>query len=215
MRDAKLTNRWRQLDSVVAPRVRTTTPYLACHTGLFRTRCRWSLRGWWLRDRVLRPSQGHAEPERGALSLCARHADLAPVQLDDGAADVQAEAQPDVRASPRPHTRHLIGTLPDVLLLVAGETRSFVAHPDVGHCVGRLQSDLDRAIGWRELEGVAQVVGHHLTQAIRVGDDGNAQPLRERWTDNTSCAGIALLLDNCAHKRREVTGIQEQLQLAL
>src|SRR5258708_19090152 len=64
---------------------------------------------------------------------------------------------------------HAVEALPDVLLLSRGKSWSLVTYYDMCCLPLHLETNPDRFIGCRVLEGVGQVVAHHLHNAIGVG----------------------------------------------
>ena len=68
------------------------------------------------------------EPERRAFSRLTLTADRAAVAFDDGAADVETQAQPDTRPALLLDAWHAVESLEEVRLLLPRQPRPPVAH---------------------------------------------------------------------------------------
>ncbi len=94
---------------------------------------------------------------------------MAVVALDDGATDIEAQAQAVGRALVLGNARHAIEAVPQVFLLGGGEARAVIFHLKDSLMIFFMQPDLDAGVGGGIFEGVAQEVGHDLTDAVGVG----------------------------------------------
>src|SRR5690348_9418742 len=101
--------------------------------------------------------QREREPERRSLAGRALDADLSAVPLHDGATDVQPQAQADVRTAVGFDAADTVEAVPDVRALLVGQAGSLVAHPHACHPTLDPDTDLNRAVGRRVLDGVAHV----------------------------------------------------------
>src|SRR5579884_718420 len=106
--------------------------------------------------------QREGEPEGAALAGRALDADAAAVALDDGLADVEAEAQAGAGPALLLDAGHAVEAIPDVRLLGGGEAGAAVAHGHAGDAIREAQGGGDGGVGRGVFERVGQVVRHHL-----------------------------------------------------
>ena len=125
------------------------------------------------RGQALRLLERQREPERRALAFAALDADLAVHQVDQVAADRQAEA--GAAEAPRRRAVGLRERREQALSGLVRNADAGVANADVqAPRVVHADGDDDLA-AFGELDGVGQQVGQHLAQAVRIAAHGGGQ----------------------------------------
>src|SRR5579884_901688 len=111
---------------------------------------------------------GQGEPECCSLTGLAFYADLVMMQLDDDAADVEAEAQTSLSAASDFRVGDSIKSLEQVRHGFCRDAFPFVMHSDPRLALLLAQTHGDRAIFPRVLDGIRQQIADDLRNAFRV-----------------------------------------------
>src|SRR5690242_7090844 len=97
-------------------------------------------------------------------------------------------------------------------MFFSGKTRPLVADTNAGLAVSDLKADTYRLVFWRVFERIREIVGHHLTDTLRLGQHrrfvGRIQDNRSRWP------GESLIRDGFGDDCTQVTGPHSGLQYA-
>lgn len=120
---------------------------------------------------MARGRAGEPEPERGSLTRDALKTHLAPMSFDNTPTDVESQSKPDLGACLYRRVRDALIAFPDALLVLKRHTWAIVMDPNDEIRVARAHADLDGPSGRRVADGVREVIGEHLAQAICVGQD--------------------------------------------
>src|SRR3954469_12464473 len=112
---------------------------------------------------------GKLDEKGRAFALCARKADASAVGFDDVPRHGQSEACARYTASRGVSAEEF---RKDLMLLAGRDAHPLVANLDPDRAVLRLGGDLDDPSLWRILDRVRDQVSDHLTQAVRISEDG-------------------------------------------
>src|SRR5258706_13490651 len=115
----------------------------AAHITTWEHRPPLALLGWLLRF------QRQAEPKRRSLPWRTLDAHLSLMLLNDGATNIQSQAESDPSATLDLDPLGAVEAFPDLLLFLWRQPWSCIAHPQLRLLVSHLEADLDGAIRWR------------------------------------------------------------------
>jgi putative transposase len=165
-------------------------------------------------QRWLWDGERQAEPKRRSRASRTLDADLSLMLLNDGATNMQPQAQSDPAAALDLDSPGSVEGFPDALVFLWRQPWPRIAHPDTCLLVIYLEANHDGAIGWRIFEGIRQVVRHDLPEAMGIGH--HRHPLL-RWALQQNRAlqiDLALLLDRLADDGNQIRRCQAELQPA-
>src|SRR5579875_1802701 len=142
--------------------------------------------------------------------------------LNDGAADVEAQAQARRHACKWNDMRHLRESLKQGSLLIGRQTWPPVTYSQTREwslpilCYNR-QLDINRALSWGIFVSIAQIVRHHLANTVRIGvhPDGRLRRAKRLTTPNhTVGPANGHLINDVVHQRRQIHALHSHFQLA-
>jgi hypothetical protein len=113
------------------------------------------------------------------------------------------------------HRVDALEALPDPPALRLGNAWPFVAHAHVDPAATPLHPHLDWPVLWCIVEGVRQIVGRHLTDAIGIGQHRGEGECRPAQPDRARGSELPLLLDDVVHQGSQVTGLQMEGHVAI
>lgn len=126
---------------------------------------------------------------------------LAVMTFDDLSTDGQAQSQPHPRATLHLDALHPMEAIPDVFLFRKRDARTPITYSDTR--LMRLHTEVNshRLLGWRLFEGVGEIVGQHLPNAICIRHERHRMAGWQVQEDASGRGRLALFLNGFLNQR--------------
>src|SRR5215469_6755377 len=153
------------------------------------------------------------KPEGGPGTRVALQADLTTLALDELLAQVEAESQPSGRPTVGIRALASAELFPDLRLFFRGNARSMVAHLQARLACLDAEDDCDGAFRRRIFEGVRQIIGEHLPDALCIGAHHGLPSLGHLQVDYPFWQGGVLYLHRIPDHRRQIAATHGKRKL--